>query len=420
MNYRVCTFPFKPLVYCDNNVAYGFHIDIFEDISTLVGLNHSIKCMEYTPFIREFKIGYNESVKSEKFECDIFVGAHNVDSFALQKYQLSQPLLWSGLNILTVHREDYTYSLFGFLSAFSWDLWICIICFVIAYALLYIIVKYFTKEHDTIKQEPMSTLIKKVKTTIHFVLYHFGLVVNSDMYESDVMSTAHIFTKLLGIGFGFFSTMIVSYFTAMTTSQLSNTSQIRQITTLNDIRNSENVIGMPSRYAQIVQSQLNLQKIKLYNWETYDDIDIMIADLINNKVQGLILDTFIVKYYSSIYCQMAYLSNSMFLAYQPIYFKQNVSTDIVNSFSNTLISFLMSNKYTYYIEKYVEAGSSSRCNKPSVPLSLQTKNLAGLFIICSSLAIITLIFALGRYYKHIFSSYYKELKRNREIDIEIH
>ena len=396
MFHRVCTFSYKPLVYCDLHSIYGFHIDIFTDIYNTLGMNYTLKCLEYTPFTREFRTGYNEPVGADRLNCDVFLGAQNVDDFSLQKYQLSPPLLWSGLNILTIRQTDFSSTFFGFLQAFSFDLWICILIFIIIYTLSFIFVKYFTNLYESIVT--IQRTKRKIIIFIHYLLYNIGLIVNSNIDDIDNIQTSHLLPKLLGISFGFFSTMIVSYFTAMTTSQLSNSQQKYRITNLNEIRNSQVKLGIPTRYAQKVKSQLNLQNIKLYNWETYNDVDLMIEELLQNKVQGLVLDTFITKYYASIFCQMDYLPNSIFLTYQPVYFKNNMSLTFVQSFSSMLMTYLSSNRYTYYIEKYIEAGSSSKCDVPSTPRALTSMQMMGLFTISSVVCCVSVSLALIRYF----------------------
>lgn len=421
MLHRVCTFSYKPLVYCDLHAIYGFHIDIFTDIYNSLGMNYTLKCLEYTPFTHEFRTGYNDSIGSDRFSCDVFIGAQNVDEFSYKNYQLSPPLLWSGLNILTIRQTDFTTTFLGFLQAFSFDLWICIMIFIIVYTLSFMFVKYLTNLYEGISIIHRTKI--RITIFIHYLLYNIGLIVNSNIDDIDNIQTSRLLPKLLGISFGFFSTMIVSYFTAMTTSQLSNSQQKYKISNLNDIRNSQVMLGIPTRYAQKVKSQLNIQNIKLYNWETYNDVDFMIQELLQNKVQGLVLDTFITKYYASIYCQMDYLPNSMFLTYQPVYFKENVSIAFVQSFSSMLMTFLSSNRYSYYIEKYIEAGSSSKCDVPSTPRALSSKQMMGLFTISASVCGASVLFALSRYvvvkYSKCIDTFTKSYIQDDEIDIEL-
>ena len=100
-----------------------------------------------------------------------------------------------------------------------------------------------------------------------------------------------------------------------------------------------------------------------------------------------------------------------------------VRTCSFKSFSSMLMTFLSSNRYTYYIEKYVEAGSSSKCDVPSTPRALGSKQMMGLFTISTAVCGVSVLFALTRYF---IVKYYKcsvtlrqSYLRDDEIDIEL-
>ena len=75
--YNVCTFPYKPYVYCDTTgrekLIFGFYVDIFETIAKHVGISYILKCMEHADFLRQIRMGFNSTYNDTKPNCNIFI-----------------------------------------------------------------------------------------------------------------------------------------------------------------------------------------------------------------------------------------------------------------------------------------------------------------------------------------------------------
>lgn len=120
--YKICTFSSEPWITCRNDTfphVYGFHIDIFRDVAMTIGMAYSFQCLEQMNFSNQL---YGRT-SSEK--CDAFIGVQNANPILAQQFQMSVPLLWSGIGVLVGGNNTIeTPGIFAFMTSFSLDLWI--------------------------------------------------------------------------------------------------------------------------------------------------------------------------------------------------------------------------------------------------------------------------------------------------------
>lgn len=409
ITYRVCTFPYKPLVYClDKNLQkqteiYGFHIDIFREAAAKMGMQYVLKCIGYTPFLNDIKVKYNASIGDTGSSCDVYVGAQEVTTWLFDRYYVSPPLLWSGLNILTLQRNRFTFRFFGFLEGFSWDLHMTILAFAIFAAFTTVIIAYYTSRYNafTRKFAVKNLLPIKLRYFINCCLNNLALLANGAIQLDENHYHANIISKLHTIGYGFISTVIIAYYTAITTASLAIPSIDVKVKSLGNIRASNARIGVPLRYVSLSRGKLNLQNVVPYNWETNDDMERIVGDLMSNKIQGVLLDSVMARYYQTQNCQLTTLLQDMFLTYQPVFFKRSMNTSVVEVFSKNIIGELTSDMYNVYTEKYVTLGAKT-CDVPDTPTMVRTKDVLGLFIAGLVICVLSMILTIIRYYLTVY------------------
>jgi len=403
--YRVCTFPYKPLVHClDNNLQkqtdiYGFHVDIFEAVARKIGLHYILKCIGYTPFLHDMRAGYNSTIGDPISSCDIYIGAQEVTPWLYDRYSISPPLIWSGLNILTMEENRYTFRFLGFLQGFSWDLHITVLSFAIFAACTTVIIAYYTSLYNALTERyrVRSILPEKVRYFINCCLNNIALLANGSIQLSDDHYHANIIPKLHTIGYGFISTVVIAYYTAITTASLAIPKKVMNIKSLSEVRATNLKLGVPLRYVSLTRGQINIQNIVPYNWETNSDMDLMVRDLNSNKVQGVLLDAVVARHFQAQNCKMTTLVQDIFLTYQPVYFRKAMNTSIVDRFAKAVIDELTSDAYNVYNQKYIATGDAS-CNSPDGPFIVRTKDILGVFMAGLFMCVISVLLTIIRYH----------------------
>lgn len=403
--YRVCTFPYEPLVFClDQNLQkhtdiYGFHVDLFSTIAKKIGMTFTLKCIGYTAFVHDMRASFDKTIGDPMSSCDIYIGAQEVTSWLYDRYYVSPPLLWSGLNILTLQINKYKFRFLGFLEGFSWDLHISILSFAVFAAVATVIISYYTNlSNDYIGIcKLQKTIPLKVKYFINCCLYNIAMLVNGNVQLDENHYQSNIIPKLHAIGYGFISTIVIAYYTAITTAAIAIPTQQTKIKNLQTVRASGFKIGIPLRYVSLARGQLNLQNIEPYNWETSGDTSTMLEDLQNDKIQGILIDSLVARYHQTKNCQLRALSQDVFLMYQPVYFKKSTDKSLLDTFFKSVIVELTTETYTMYSDKYVALGEIS-CNLSDTPTVIHTRDIYGLFMTGLIICILSIILTILRFY----------------------
>lgn len=408
-SYRVCTFPYEPIAFCNNNLtqSYGFLVDVFTDIASKLQVKYILQCLNYKQYISEMMTGYMHRSGSQNTSCDIFIGMVSADEQLYKTFQTTTPVLWSGINIIThKHHKAHSDTMFGFLNAFSTSIWLAILCMILGFALMsmfihFVLSKGYKKQDVSFKQiNPRSKhLLKCMLQWCNVVLTYFlkmiGKYDDADMHGT----TLHkVIENILIIGFGSFSMMIMSYYTAVTTTRLSLPVITYDLPSMDiyNIRNSGLRIGMPSRYSEHLIQQFNFQNFKMYEWDTYEDIKTMIDDLLTEKIQALFMDSLVSRYFSSINCNLFSYDQTITSTYTPFFFRQDIDKLLVQQFSEILLDYTKTYAYFMHMKKYIYSRSNKLCDIKS-PSSLSFHDVSGLFIICCSIGAISVLIAIIYY-----------------------
>jgi ABC-type amino acid transport substrate-binding protein len=397
--YRVCTFASTPVVHCEDidnqTYIYGFHVDMFRDIANTLAMLYNMSCLPYQDFRAEIELGYDKPIGSNETNCDVFIGNYDATTTLQKNYILTTPTIWTGVNLLTTKNYNKAYTILGFLNAFTWDLWLMIIMFCLIFALIVMAVNYLSQWHySPVSSQPKSKFLQIVFDISESWLFNITHLASID--GNVTYGNGQCLSKVLAVSFGFFSVMILSYFTAVTTTQLTTTHFEYSIPTYNDLRSPLVKIGAPLKYVPTLKAQFNIQNIIPYNYNNDKDLQIMINDLMSGKIQGLAIDTIAAKYYSSVYCVLEYLPQSLFISYQPFYFKKHTNTFTVDRVSETLLQIQQSSYYVKYVTQYIEVGLNDTCSTADLPTTLGLSDLAGLFIVCGSIGVFCILVVLGR------------------------
>ena len=301
------------------------------------------------------------------------------------------------MNILTLENKKYSYNFFGSVKGFSWDLYLGILGFVIFSSGMSMLMSYYDNVYKLSIVRFQNTINRKIRYFINNILYNIAIITNGGIEFEEEFSETQILPKFQKIVFGFFGTVIIAYYTAITTTYLATIKSTFNIKTLQDIRSLDLKLGIPLRYVQIARTQLNIQNILPYNWETNDDMEFIISDLLLNKIQGVLLDSISASYYIKKYCIITKLPQDIFVTHYPIYFKKHIDYKLYIDFTKHVIELLTSNLYNTFNEKYISPASQINCNLDNVPKTVYFKDIIGLFVICITLSSLGLLLMIIRY-----------------------
>jgi hypothetical protein len=157
------------------------------------------------------------------------------------------------------------------------------------------------------------------------------------------------------------------------------------INTLDDVKNSHLVIAAYPTMFELMKTKLGFKNvIALPHNTTVND---MLLDVKAQKYDGFVYDLQILQYIASEECSLHAFHESLFVTYQPVFFRHYVDDNFITIVSKSIIDLQQTALYWNLFTTYITPPKKRSCDIPDIPEMLQIKDIGGIFLLVNGAAI---------------------------------
>ncbi|GBF92327.1 glutamate receptor [Raphidocelis subcapitata] len=297
---RVCMAETIPIVYClerNEDMYSGYEYKLFRRVAAQMGW---MKGVDYRFICLPTFNDMVDHIKNDTGMCDVAFGGFSMSGSDIEKgVHYSTPTVRAGFKLL-VGAEVYKLSFFVFLDAFNWKLWLAIIltCVFVGVCIWLM--------------DPWARSVKV--PTLHD--YRFlGLrqriwvaLANSMSFSANDMGESHAAGNIIVLAFAFMMLVLVSLYTAVTSSNLTANRLTSAITGLHDLPGKK-VLTWEDKYYTNFLGQEGINSTG-WPWDTEQDQIALFNAVANGTFDALVLDNFVLEFGANSRCDVTVVGDS--------------------------------------------------------------------------------------------------------------
>ncbi|GBF92328.1 glutamate receptor [Raphidocelis subcapitata] len=297
---RICMAETIPIVYCldrNEDMYSGYEYKLFQRVMAQMGW---IQGEDYRFICLPTFGDLVDHIKNDTGMCDVGFGGFSMSRSDIEKgVHYSIPTVRAGFKLL-VGAEVYKLSFFVFLDAFNWKLWLAIIltCVFVGVCIWLM--------------DPWARSVKV--PTLHD--YRFlGLrqriwvaLANSMSFSAIDMGESHAAGNIIVLAFAFMMLVLVSLYTAVTSSNLTANRLTSAITGLHDLPGKK-VLTWEDEYYMNFLGQQGINSTG-WPWDTEEDQLMLFNAVANGTFDALVLDNFVLEFGANSRCDVTVVGDS--------------------------------------------------------------------------------------------------------------
>ncbi|GBF92326.1 glutamate receptor [Raphidocelis subcapitata] len=291
---QICISETVPIIACigrEESEFDGYEYTLFKRVAAEIGWgrgDYAFKCIEDYD-------GLLESLANNSGLCDVALGGMAVSQYnADQGIQLTSiPTIRSGYRVL-VGAEVYRVSFFVFLDAFSWKLWLAIIltCVFVGVA-IWLLDPWARSEHVPSRQDYRFLGLRQRV---------WSALANSMSFSATDMGESHAAGNIIVLAFAFMMLVLVSLYTAVTSSNLTANRLTSAITGVQDLPGKKVATWDDEEYlTDLGRRGVNATGLP---WEEEADQIAMFDSVANGTFDALVLDSYVLEYGTNSRCDV--------------------------------------------------------------------------------------------------------------------
>lgn len=380
---NICTSEYTPIVFCvdrEPSQYGGYEIELFERVRLQLGWDPSRfnwSCTDWDSMISSLQAG--DGV------CDLGVAGIDVNiDYLAEGIIFTFPTLSSGGYRILVPAEQDASATFAFMSAFTWQLWVAIICtMVVVGCILWAVERWANLVPPPLGAPPPPGLQRQIWTSL-----------GRPMQTVDMRS--HNFAgNLIIIVFSFSMLILVTLYTANTAANLTATRLTSTIRSVEDLPGK-----VVATYDDpVYMSDMTRRGIipKGYPWETTADEQVMFDAVANGDVDALVLDSYVLEWNAASRCDVQVVGDTWEQYDQAVAFSSAFEdSPVIKEYNKALVQLKTSGDMESLQKQYVDPPEAT-CKSRGVTdttASISFMDVAGLWIVLAASVGVALILVL--------------------------